>query len=233
VFDTFIAPRTASRVRRPLILLGSGILHAALLAVWAIHSFWQVGTLSAPAAAVTLLSGFRATTPPPPSSTAPAARPRRLARRTPRPATPVSFEATPSPQLEAETDRDDGEDDPAPAAPVPAGATTGDQGPAMLPMEVVRAQLAIDPREDPYRPHLPPELNRPGARFFGELVACVNASGSVESARVVQSAHPLLDPELLSKVKTWKFHPYQVGGHPTPFCFLWRCSIRALWQDRR
>ena len=64
--------------------------------------------------------------------------------------------------------------------------------------------------------------------FFGVVIACVNASGSVESARVVHSAHRLLDPELLSKVRTWKFFPYQVGGHPTPFCFMWRCTMRAL-----
>ena len=236
MFAPFLEQSAAPRMRRRLILTGSVALHAALLALWAVHSFWKVDTLSAPPVAVTLVSGLRSTGSMPVPAL-PELQPRRP-RRIPRPVAPVTVEPAPTLQPAAETasdsDTDAGEVDSVSEAPAAAGAPAGDYppGPSILPIEVVRAQLAINPREDPYRPHLPRALNRPGARFFGVVIACVDATGIVESARVVQSAHPQLDPELLSKVKTWKFIPYQVGGQPTPFCFIWRCSMRSVWQGR-
>jgi hypothetical protein len=237
VFESFAEQRAVTRTRSRLILVGSASLHAALLAVWVFHSFWQVETLSAPMPTITLLPGFGATASIPPAAV-PELRPRARTRRVARPSTPVAVDAertvqpAAEPASDSDHEADDGEVDSRREAPGPAGTTAGDGRPAvtMLAMDVVRAQLAINPREDPYRPHLPKQLNRPGSRFFGVLIACVNANGIVESAKVVQSAHPLLDPELLSKVKTWKFIPYQVGGRPTPFCFMWRCSMRSAWM---
>src|SRR5262245_37439994 len=128
--------------------MGSVHVHAALLAVWVIHSLWEVETLSPPSAAVTLLAGWRAAapiSPPPVPEPRPRPRPRRIVP--PAPVTPptapvaAATDRSPQPAPEPDSDGDDGPTDSAGSLPAGGPAGDGPPAPAMLPIEVVRAQL--------------------------------------------------------------------------------------------
>jgi outer membrane biosynthesis protein TonB len=73
----------------------------------------------------------------------------------------------------------------------------------------------------------PAELNRAGNRLWGMLAICADESGAVTSVKTIKSAHPDFDPEIVAKIKTWRYHPYVVNGKPVPFCY----NLRFNWMS--
>jgi TonB family protein len=90
--------------------------------------------------------------------------------------------------------------------------------PKFLPPNVGKSQLAIDPQSDQFRPRLPPILNKPGMRFMAMVKICVNKDGNVTEVTLVKKADPLLDSEIVAKVRSWKYTPLTVEGRAVPFC---------------
>ena len=96
----------------------------------------------------------------------------------------------------------------------------------MISMAVAKSQLLTDPEIDRrYRFAIPPELNRAGVKMFALIKICVSRSGEVRSATLVKSMDPSADPLLIAKIKTWKYRPITIEGHPVPFCYNLRYDV--------
>jgi len=227
------ARRAPGRARRLTVTL-SLVLHATALAIGVAYSFWQVDELPLPTVAVTLAGGAP---PPPPPPPPPAARHHTQKTRTkpvetkPRPELTQPKEPAkekPKPKEEEEDD-DDGQEGGV-AGGVKGGVVggvVGAAGPKMLPPQIGRMQLLIDPNRDPYKVELPPPLARGGMAFFAVLRMCVSAEGAVTEVRILRGADPAIDPQIPTVLRRWKYRPYTIDGKPTPFCYMLRYEISA------
>ncbi|HWO10245.1 MAG TPA: hypothetical protein VNN80_12215 [Polyangiaceae bacterium] len=241
-------PHTIGRApleRRQLTLTFSILVHALALGFGVAHSIWQVGEMPLPAYEVTLSVAPPPALPPPPPKRA------GRARKKPADTTPKVISAprdTPEPQPEPSTgdaqhDADDvpGEDageDAGEDGGVPGGIGPGlapppppeSRGPKLLTMQAGNELLAINPNVRPYRVNVPEELtDRMGA---GEKISpviriCVTAQGSVHSVALLKSSLPLIDQQLPSVIRRWKYRPLLVAGESRPFCYVTKYSIAA------
>jgi TonB family protein len=59
-----------------------------------------------------------------------------------------------------------------------------------------------------------------------KLNVCVATDGRVYDARVLESAHPALDNQVLVRVQAWRFQPFRLEGRPTPFCYQPRWELQ-------
>ena len=104
------------------------------------------------------------------------------------------------------------------------------RGPKLLTMQAGNELLAINPNVRPYRVNVPEELtDRMGA---GEKISpviriCVTAQGSVHSVALLESSLPLIDQQLPSVIRRWKYRPLLVAGESRPFCYVTKYSIAA------
>jgi periplasmic protein TonB len=225
--------RSPRRTRRLTVTL-SLALHAAALAVGVAYSFWQVDELPLPAVAVTLAGGAPPPPPPPPahrSATKPRTkpvetRPKELVQPREQPKT----EPQSKPAEEEEKD-DDGGQEGGVAGGVKGGVVGGvvgaPAGPRMLPPQVGRLQLLIDPEDPRYKVSLPPPLARAGMSFSAVLRVCVSAQGTVTEVKILRGADPAIDPQIPQVLGRWRYRPYMLDGRPIPFCYMLRYEISA------
>jgi TonB family protein len=59
-----------------------------------------------------------------------------------------------------------------------------------------------------------------------KLNVCVASDGRVYDAQVLESAHPALDNQVLTRVQAWRFQPFRMEGRPTPFCYQPRWELQ-------
>jgi protein TonB len=221
-------PKKGRRITYTLSL----ILHGALLFVGAIYSFWHVDELTPPSVSVTFMAGTPPPPPPPPA--------RRKSQTKVKPKTPTQI-VQPKPndiiqpkQEEKEVEQDDGVEGGVEGG-VAGGVVGGIVGapvskdpPKMVPPAIGKGQLAIDPTVPPYAVKLPAALARAGMTLFAMVKICVSPDGTVKDTKLIKSADPTLDPEIMGKIQsTWRYKPYTVDGRPVPFCYVLRYEIAA------
>jgi protein TonB len=199
-------------------------LHVAVLIVGVIYSFWHVDELSPPMVSVTFMAAAPPPPPPPPpkkktTPKKPRVEPTEVVQ--PKPDEIVQPKEEP---IEEDQGADDGVEGgveggiaggvvtAAPPPPPPP------QAPKFLPPNVADGQRLTDPQDPRYRAVLPPALARAGMRVWALVKLCVDKDGAVVSATILKGADPLVDPEIVSKLKLWKYRPYSVDGRPVPFC---------------
>lgn len=92
-----------------------------------------------------------------------------------------------------------------PAAPVPAAPPTAPVSPRL---SIVTEGNVIHR----VLPAYPPLARQIGAQGPVVLRAVIATDGTVESLRVVSSAHPVLNDAALAAVAQWRFRPYLLNG---------------------
>jgi protein TonB len=230
-FDQFL---TAEKARPKkwlrITIIGSVSLHAGLLVVGAVYSFWHVDEISPPSVNVTFLSAAPAPPPPPPAAKKKQTivKPRVVTEVVqPRPNQIVQPKEKPPPEPEEDDDGVEGGVEGGVHGGVVGSAGPAVEAPRMLPPNVAKGNLLIDPQSDAYRPKLPAALNRAGARLFAMVKVCVSNQGRVEKVDFLKGADPLVDQEIRTKVMTWKYKPYAIDGRPVPICFVMRLDMSA------
>ena len=205
-------------------------LHAGLLVVGAVYSFWHVEELSPPSVSVTFLAGAPPPPPPPPppkkkKSETKVVKPTEIVQ--PKPNQIVQPKEKP-PEPEEEDDGVEGGVEGGVAGGV-VGGTVGSTGnaPVMLAPNVGNSQNITDMSDPRYKPTLPPQLNRAGMMVWGLYKICVNAQGAVTTVNVMKPADPLVDNDWTAKMKLWKYRPYSVNGRAVPFCAPVRVQVTA------
>ncbi len=179
-------------------------LHAALLVVGAVYSFWHVEELSPPSITVTFLAATPPPPPPPPppkkKKTVVIKRPTEIVQ--PRPDQIVQPKETPPPEEEEEDEGvEGGVEGGVPGGVV--GSTGTAEGPKMVPPNIGAGQLAINVQQDPYKPRMPPALNRAGQLDLGHVQGlrdcvrhCPGGQGHQERRRSGRQRLDGEDPDL-------------------------------------
>jgi len=206
-------------------------LHAVLLTIGVVHSFWHVDELSPPVVKVTFLG---AVTPPPPPP--PPAKKKSTPTKVKKPVDIVQPKPNqiiqPKTEPEPEDEPDDGVEGGVEGG-VAGGVLGGVVGAppptaTLLPPRVGSGQLISDVLNDPrYRPSLPAQLNRAGMVVWGLFKICVSIDGRVTDVKVVKSADALVDGSWIEKIRTWQYRPYSINGRPVPYCYPMRLEVRS------
>ncbi|HVR60631.1 MAG TPA: energy transducer TonB [Polyangia bacterium] len=76
-------------------------------------------------------------------------------------------------------------------------------------------------------PAFPAVLRRAGAVYVVMAKICVGKTGSVDSVTLMKKADPLLDANVDSAVRSWRYSPLLVGSAPAPFCYVARFEFKA------
>lgn len=243
------------RRRRRLTYVVSLAVHAALLAGGIAYSFWHVDEITPPTVHVMFMAAAPpppAAAPPPPaggsSDPAKPKTPRKVKTPTltaivqPRP-DPVKNE----PKQEPEDDDDaaqafaGGKKGGAPGGTIGGelggkvggkiGGTAGgaDNGTAPKPTGTrkLAPQIGALQKESGDDPDFPALLRRSG-RFYVVLAnICVSKTGSVDSVTILQGADTLLDGNVVSAVKKWRYRPLMADNNAVPFCYFGRFEFRS------
>jgi outer membrane biosynthesis protein TonB len=69
-------------------------------------------------------------------------------------------------------------------------------------------------------PDFPTNLRTAGARYLVVAKICVGPSGAVDTVTLLKRAHPTLDNNVVTTVKTWRYRPLTANGTPVPFCYF-------------
>ena len=51
---------------------------------------------------------------------------------------------------------------------------------------------------------------------------CVSSAGEVTSVNVLRGFDATVNREVTATVRHWRMVPYQLNGHPVPFCYATR-----------
>jgi TonB family protein len=121
---------------------------------------------------------------------------------------------------------------PPPAPPKPVVATTAARSPDIEAGQAVSVPDSPSASErgvnfsagftppiaisQPLPPWVPPSTIDRRSAFKGLIEVTIDENGSVTSATLQQSVHPLYDDKLLAMARTWKYKPATRNGIPTP-----------------
>jgi hypothetical protein len=214
-------PRRTLRKRATLAL--SVMLHGVAVVIGIIYSFWHVDELSAPALAVTLHLGMPPPPPPPPPPKRSSTKSQTKAK--PEVLTQPKEPTRPEPKAQPEEDqKEEGE-----VGGVEGGVVGGvvggvlppkETGPKILPPQVARGLLLIDPSAEQYRVKVPRMMESVAFNFVARLRVCVSAQGTVTQVQVLKGGDPAIDPQFPTVIGRWRYRPYMTDGRAVPWCTL-------------
>jgi hypothetical protein len=97
----------------------------------------------------------------------------------------------------------------------------------MLAPNVGGKRLRTDITKDPYRPHMPPDMNRSGFLIWGLFKVCVDSTGAVTRVSTMKSADVQADAQWMALIRTWRYQPYELDGRAIAFCHPMRLQVGA------
>jgi protein TonB len=100
----------------------------------------------------------------------------------------------------------------------PTSHEKGETVTKMLPPNVAKGFLAIDPQSPQHRPTLPPGVRHAGMSVSALLRVCVDRDGNVVDVKVLRGDDATVNAAFVSAVRTWRYQPFKVDGRPVPFC---------------
>jgi hypothetical protein len=107
----------------------------------------------------------------------------------------------------------------------PAAGSAAPTSTVTLDMLAGHKLLAVNPRVAPYRVTVPEVCVSDGETYRSMVRICVDESGTVSTATLLQPSAPFIDEQLPDAVRRWRFHPYLLDGRPTPFCYDLRYMV--------
>ncbi|HET9954386.1 MAG TPA: TonB family protein [Polyangiaceae bacterium] len=242
-FEGILAPpdKRPSRWRRIMVTV-SLALHGIGLVVGVIVSLWKVDELPMPAIHVTLANAPPPPPPPPPppkksASTKPKTKPTEA-----KPSVLTAPKEIPKeePKPEPEAAKDD-DDDKGVEGGVEGGVAGGVLGgvvgaappppppkpvaPTNVPLQIARQQLLINPDVDPYKVRMPPALARSGATSDSVVRICVSKQGNVTGVSIVKPGLGVIDQQLPTVIRRWRYRPIMKNGEPIEFCYVMRYEL--------
>jgi outer membrane biosynthesis protein TonB len=108
-----------------------------------------------------------------------------------------------------------------------AGGAVGGTGPKPMGPRKLAPQIGALQKESGDDPDFPALLRRPG-RFYVVLAnICVSRTGSVDGVTILQGADTLLDGNVVSAVKKWRYRPLMADNQAVPFCYFGRFEFKS------
>jgi outer membrane biosynthesis protein TonB len=223
-FETFLTiDKQKPKKGRRLTYLVSTVVHVALLVVGVAASYARVDEVS-PKNITTEVTIFQPKPPPPPPPPPPGGRP-----KPPKPQAQPTERTQPPTAILPPRDRPKAAEEvsgtvgePGPKNGIPGGVGPGDpaivEHTEFLPPNVASGRLAIDPQAEEHRAHLSPMVQRSGMTLAALLKVCVDHNGHVVNVTVMRGVGGEIDAAFVAAIRTWRYTPFMVGGHPVPFC---------------
>jgi periplasmic protein TonB len=242
------------RRRRRLTYAVSLAVHAALLAGGIAYSFWHVEEITPPRVHVTFMAATPPppAAPPPPPAGGSAEAPKKKATPKVKPTLTALVQPPLVPPKKEQPKPDPDDDDPAQAfagstkggtAGGTIGGTTGGKiggttggtvggavggtGPKPTGPRKLAPQIGALQKESGEDPDFPALLRRSG-RFYVVLAnICVSRTGNVDGVTILQGADTLLDGNVVSAVKKWRYRPLMADNQAVPFCYFGRFEFKS------
>jgi protein TonB len=223
-FETFLTvDKQKPRKGRRITFLVSLAVHGVMLAVGVAMSFASVDEISPKnGLPITFWNNLPPPPPPPPAGKKTPPKVKKTATKSiVRPPTNTLVAPTEQTKKE-EVDTDDppcdGPDCTEDGKPGEHGQGKGEVVTKMLPPNVAKGFLAIDPQDPRYRPQLPPGVRHAGMSVSALLRVCVDRDGRVVDVKVLRGDDQPVNDAFIAAVRTWRYQPFKVDGRPVPFC---------------
>jgi len=107
------------------------------------------------------------------------------------------------------------------------GGTVGGTGPKPTGPRKLAPQIGALQKESGEDPDFPALLRRSGRFYVVIANICVSRTGSVDSVTILQGADSLLDGNVVSAVKKWRYRPLLADNNAVPFCYFGRFEFKA------
>ena len=100
------------------------------------------------------------------------------------------------------------------------GGEPGGSGTTPAPVAWLPPLMGAKQKISGAEPDFPTNLRTAGARYLVRAQICVGPSGAVDTVTLLKRAHPTLDNNVVTTVKTWRYRPLTANGTPVPFCYF-------------
>lgn len=107
------------------------------------------------------------------------------------------------------------------------GGTVGGEPQAPEPRMLPPARGAGQRFPGEPEPDFPAMLRKPGVEYVAMAKICVNARGTVDSVTLIRKANPVLDNNVVTTVKKWRYRPQMANNTPVPFCYVAQFEFKS------
>lgn len=239
MFDNYVGARVARRSKWMTIIVAvSLIVHAGVGGAVIVRSLWVIKKLEPPDTELAL------TTPPPPPPPPPAGKSKpkneakRIVRKVKEPVQPEQKKIEPEQVQVQEDEGVEGGVEGGVSGGVLGGVEGGVLGgveepkveaPKVVPQQVLEQQRISGEKEIQPPNDVATQMSRSGKGTVGVVKLCLNAGGAAEKINVLKSTgYPAYDNKIKSKMREWKYRPFQVNGKATPVC----TSVTFIYRPR-
>lgn len=239
MFDNYVGAKIARRSKWVTILVSASIIiHAAVGAAVVVRSLWVVKKLEPPDTELALSTPPPPPPPPPAGSSKPKTEAKRIVRKVKETVQPDEKKIDPEEVQEAQDEGVEGGVEGGMAGGVLGGVEGGVLGgveepkveaPKVVPQVALEAQR-ISGEKDIQPPNdVATQMARTGKGTVGVVKMCLNNAGSVDKISVLKSTnYPSYDNKIKSKMREWRYRPFQVNGKAVPVC----TSVTFIYRPR-
>ena len=110
---------------------------------------------------------------------------------------------------------------------VGSGASGGGLTGQAVPRKMLPEALGKLQRLSGAPPIFPAQLAKNGALFIVMTKVCVSSGGAVDTVDVMKRADPMLDANVVTAVRAWRYKPLISGETAVPFCTFVRFEFRS------
>ena len=240
MFDNYVGAKLARRSKwMSVIIITSIVVHAAVGGAVVVNSLWVIKKLEPPDTELALASPPPPPPPPPAGSNKPKTEAKKIVRKAKETVQP-DLEKKPEPE-QVQVVEDEGVEGGVEGG-VAGGVLGGVEGgvlggveepkeepPKVVPQVALEAQR-ISGEKDIQPPNdVATQMARSGKGTVGVVKMCLTSGGTVDKLSVLKSTnYPAYDNKIKSKMREWRYRPFQVNGKAVPVC----TSVTFIYRPR-
>jgi protein TonB len=235
MFDNYVGARLARRsVWVTVVIIVSISLHAAVGAALIVRGFWVIEKLEPPDTELALGAPPPPPPPPPAGSSKPKTDIKKTVKKVKETVQPDESKKPDPADSESEDEGVEGGVEGGVAGGVVGGVLGGVEGgvlggvgeqPAKVEEPKIVPQVALESKRIAGEKDIQPPndvataISRAGKGVVGVVKMCLTAGGTVQKLSMLKSTgHAAYDSKIKSKMREWRYRPFQVNGKAIPVC---------------
>ncbi len=240
MFDNYVGAKLARRSKwMTIIIIVSIVIHAGVGGAVVVQSLWAIKKLEPPDTELALASPPPPPPPPPAGSNKPKVEAKKIVRKAKEPTQPDLKKPEPEQVQVVEDEGVEGGVEGGVSGGVLGGVEGGVLGgveeppkkeaPKVVPQVALEAQR-ISGEKDIQPPNdVATQMARSGKGTVGVVKMCLTEGGTVSSLSMLKSTnYPGYDNKIKSKMREWRYRPFQVNGKAVPVC----TSVTFIYRPR-
>ncbi len=241
MFDNYVGAKQVRRSKWVTILIIVSIaIHVVVGAAVVIKSLWSIKKLEPPDTELALSSPPPPPPPPPAGAKKPKTEAKKLVRKVKETVQPdTTKKPEPEQVQEVEDEGVEGGVEGGQAGGVLGGVEGGVLGgvqeppkveaPKVVPQVALEAQRVSGEKDIQPPNDVATQMARSGKGTVGVVKMCLTDGGSVKSLTMLKSTgYPAYDNKIKSKMREWRYRPFQVNGKAVPVC----TSVTFIYRPR-